>query len=130
MVEVSRQNNLLERAVRHFSADKVIVPDFAAAAKLQKLGVKEVVTEDGTEFKQGMISGGQHSNIFHLTFGTSQLDRQIHQLINEVSALEQRYDELKKETTSSEQESQLIKAQTTCELHIESLQKHLATCDS
>jgi len=46
--------------VRYFSADKVIVKDFAAAVKLQKLGLKEIVTEDGTEFKQGMISGGQH----------------------------------------------------------------------
>jgi hypothetical protein len=33
--------------------------------------VKEVITEDGTEFKQGMISGGQHTNVFNITFGVN-----------------------------------------------------------
>jgi chromosome segregation ATPase len=75
VVEVSRQNNQLDKAVRYFCADKVFVKDFQTAANLQKLGIKDIVTEDGTEFKQGMISGGQHTNIFHLTFGTNQLDR-------------------------------------------------------
>jgi hypothetical protein len=68
------------------------------------------VTEDGTEFKQGMISGGQHNNIFNLTLGTTQLDRQISQMVNEVQLLETRYEALKKEENSSAKESQLIQA--------------------
>lgn len=79
---------MLDRAVRYFCADKVYVKDFQTAATLQRLGIKDIVTEDGTEFKQGMISGGQHSNIFNMTFGTAQMDKQISQMINEVHALE------------------------------------------
>lgn len=80
----------------------MFVKDFKAAANLQKLGVKDIVTEDGTEFKQGMISGGQHTNIFNLMFGTNQLDRQITQLVGEVAALEQKYEGLKKAAGSGQ----------------------------
>jgi hypothetical protein len=52
-----------------------------------------------------MISGGQHQNIFNLTFGTNQLDRQIQLLINEVSTLEQHYEALKNHITDSQRES-------------------------
>jgi hypothetical protein len=37
--------------------------------KLQRLGYKEVVTLEGTEFKAGMISGGIHKNIFNVSLG-------------------------------------------------------------
>lgn len=63
--------------MRYFSGSKVCVKDFQAAATLQKQGIKDIVAEDGTEFKQGMISGGQHTNIFNVTFGTTLLDKQI-----------------------------------------------------
>lgn len=39
---------MLERAVRYFVGDKVVVQDFQKAADLQRKGVKEVLTEDGT----------------------------------------------------------------------------------
>jgi len=43
---------MLERAVRYFSADTVVAKTFEMAANLQrKKGIKDIVTEDGTEFK-------------------------------------------------------------------------------
>ena len=51
VVEVSRSHAHLERAVRYFLADKVVCKDFDTAVKLQRLGVREIVTYDGTEFK-------------------------------------------------------------------------------
>lgn len=71
VIEISRKEALLERAVRYFVGDKVVVQDFQKAADLQRKGVKEVLTEDGTQFVRGMISGGNHSNIFKLSLGTS-----------------------------------------------------------
>jgi hypothetical protein len=50
-------------------ADKVVCKDFDTAVKLQRLGLKDIVTYDGTEFKQGLISGGQHKNIFNVNLG-------------------------------------------------------------
>jgi len=85
VIEVSRQDNALERAVRYFAGDKVVAKDFATAANLQqKKGIKDVISEDGTEFKQGMISGGQHSNIFNISLGTTSLDRQIVKLVDSI----------------------------------------------
>lgn len=48
VIEISRKEALLERAVRYFVGDKVVVPDFQRAEDLQRKGVKEVLTEDGT----------------------------------------------------------------------------------
>jgi chromosome segregation ATPase len=66
---------MLERAVRYFVGDKVVCKEFKQATELQKRGVKEIVTEDGTMFNRGMISGGSHQNIFKLQLGTSQIDK-------------------------------------------------------
>ncbi len=49
--------------------------------------MKEIVTWDGTEFKQGMISGGQHKNIFSVNLGQMTLDRDIKKLSDEISHL-------------------------------------------
>lgn len=52
VIEISRQDPMLERAVRYFSADTVVAKTFEMAANLQrKKGIKDIVTEDGTEFK-------------------------------------------------------------------------------
>lgn len=61
----------MERAVRYFLGDKVVCKDFKQAAELQKKGVQEIVTEDGTMFNRGLISGGQQSNIFKVQLGTT-----------------------------------------------------------
>ena len=79
---------MLDKAIRFFVGDKVCVPDFKAATALQKAGVKDIVTLEGTQFKQGMISGGQQNNIFKLSLGTSQLDGKIMQLAKAVGELE------------------------------------------
>ena len=57
--------------------------DVAAILQRQK-HIKDIITEDGTEFKQGMISGGNHSNIFNLSLGTVQLDQSINQAIDRI----------------------------------------------
>ena len=71
VIEVSRRHNLLERALRYFLSDKLVVPDFDTATRLQRsIGAKDLVTLDGTEFKHGMISGGTHSsNLFAVNLG-------------------------------------------------------------
>ena len=59
VIEVGRKEPLLEQAVRYFAADKIVAKDFNVAVQLQSnKGLTDLVTEDGTEFKQGMISGG------------------------------------------------------------------------
>ncbi len=87
MIEISRAHPAVEKAIRYFVADKVVCEDFEKAVKLQAQGVKEIVTWDGTEFKQGMISGGQHKNIFSLNLGQLSLDRDIKKLSDEISIL-------------------------------------------
>ena len=52
VIEVGRKEPLLEQAVRYFTADKVVAKDFEVAVKLQNdKGLRDLVTEDGTEFK-------------------------------------------------------------------------------
>lgn len=58
VLEVSRRHQHLDKAIRYFLGDKVVCKDFDTGVKLQRMGVKDIVTEEGTEFKQGMISGG------------------------------------------------------------------------
>ena len=56
------------------------------------------MTEDGTEFKSGMISGGHHSNnIFNLNLGTAQIDSTISKVVDKVQKLEKEHMALKRE---------------------------------
>jgi len=69
---VTRKNNgLVQKAVEFFVGDRVVCSNFEMAKRLQReLGCKNIVTLDGTEFKKGMISGGQHhQNLFDLKLG-------------------------------------------------------------
>lgn len=50
LIEVPRAETGVEKAVRFFAGDKVFVKDFKQATELQKKGVKDIVTEDGTLF--------------------------------------------------------------------------------
>lgn len=58
VVEVPRSEPLLDRAVRYFINSKVYAKSFDIAVRLQQKGFKDIVTQEGTCFKQGMISGG------------------------------------------------------------------------
>jgi chromosome segregation ATPase len=89
VIEVSRKHANLDKAVRYFLGDKVVCKDFDLAVKLQGLGVKDIVTEDGTEFKQGMISGGVHQNIFNLNFGVFKLDSEWRKLFEVIKKLDE-----------------------------------------
>jgi chromosome segregation ATPase len=51
VIEISRTHVNLERAIRYFLFDKVVCDDFDTAVKVQALGVRDIVTLDGTEFK-------------------------------------------------------------------------------
>ena len=89
VIDISKKDPLLERAVRYFTADKVVTKTFEMAARLSvEKGIRDIVTEDGTEFKQGMISGGHHENVFNLNLGTAQLDTHISKLIDKIQKLE------------------------------------------
>lgn len=58
VIEFSRRYANLDKAFRYFLADKVVCKDFDTAVKLQRMGIKDIITFEGTEFKSGMISGG------------------------------------------------------------------------
>lgn len=87
IIEVSRNFSHLDRAMRYFLADKVVCKDFDTAVKLQRI-TKDIITHDGTEFKQGMISGGTHKNIFGVNLGQLTLDRDIRKLTEEIGVLQ------------------------------------------
>ncbi len=89
VIEISRKHTNLDKAVRYFLGDKVVCKDFDLAVKLQGLGVRDIVTEEGTEFKQGMISGGAHQNIFNLNFGTFKLDSDWRKLFEVIKKLDE-----------------------------------------
>ena len=85
VIDISKKDPMLERAIRYFTADKVVTKTFDMAAKLQaKQGIKDVITEDGTEFKQGMISGGNRGSTFNVNLGSGQLDSQITKVISKI----------------------------------------------
>ena len=86
---------MLEKAVRYFSGDKVVTKTFDTAAKLQMKGVKEIITEDGTVFKPGTISGGNQANIFNLNLGTVQLDANISKMVDKIQGLERELTKLR-----------------------------------
>ena len=86
---------MLEKAVRYFSGDKVVTKTFDTAAKLQMKGVKEIITEDGTVFKPGTISGGNQANIFNLNLGTVQLDANISKMVEKIQGLERELTKLR-----------------------------------
>lgn len=71
VIEVPRSEPLIDKAVKYFTGAKVFCKSFAEAKRLQKeLQLKDIVTEDGTQFRHGMISGGNQPNIFKLQLGT------------------------------------------------------------
>lgn len=84
VIDVTRRHANLDKAVRYFLGEKVVCQSFDVAAKLQKMGFKDIVTEDGTEFKSGMISGGIHQNIFNISLGSNKLDTEITKLAKEI----------------------------------------------
>jgi chromosome segregation ATPase len=117
IIEVGRQNPLLDRAVRYFIGDRVVAKNFDQAVKLQKKGIKHIVTMDeGTEFKPGgLISGGNHSNLSLLQLGgaiagkngfnaggagTLGLDKKIVKLIDLTQKLENSHALLKRTLAS------------------------------
>ena len=78
----------LDKAIRYFLGEKVVCKDFDVAVKLQSLGVRDIVTEEGTEFKNGMISGGTHQNVFQLNLGTFKLDKEWERILLEIQKFE------------------------------------------
>ena len=124
VIDISRRDPLLERAIRYFSADKVVTKNFQSAAQLQaQKGIKEIVTEDGTEFRQGMISGGHHANIFNLSLGTAQLDGTISKVLDRVQKLEQEHMRLRQEFEDEieAKERQALRQVSLTELELEAL---------
>jgi chromosome segregation ATPase len=119
VVEVSRSHNLLDRAIRYFLNDKVVCDSFDTAIKLQGQGVKDIVTYDGTEFKQGMISGGQHKNIFAVNLGHMQLDKDIKNLSNEVAKLQAELNELVEGENGDSEHARVVKEVTKIETEID-----------
>ena len=59
VVEVVRKDHLLQHAIEYLAGEKVVAKDFGTAMVLQRENeIHDIVTEDGTEFRQGMVSGG------------------------------------------------------------------------
>ena len=60
------------------------------------------MTEDGTEFKGSMISGGTHTNIFNINLGNFKMDKEIQKLTDDVSKLEKKLQKLRLEEKGDE----------------------------
>ena len=58
------------------------------------------MTEEGVEFKGGMISGGIQSNIANVNLGTFRLDNEWNELSKEVKKLDLKLEQLKEEEKS------------------------------
>ena len=86
VIECTRGIQGLEKAVTYFVGNKVLCDDFNQAEQLIKLKVKEVITLEGTQFKEGTISGGEHK-FANVQLGKAKNDKYIAQLINEVKSL-------------------------------------------
>ena len=83
VIDVSKRNGgLVQRAINYFVGDKIVCGNFDQVIRLQReANCKNIVTLDGVEFKQGMISGGTSSqNIFNLNLGQFELDKDIKKL--------------------------------------------------
>ena len=99
IIDVSRKNNgLVQKAVEYFVSDKIVCKDFDTVIKLQREGqsCKNIVTLDGIEYKQGMISGGTHSqNLFNINLGSYELDKDIKKLTDQIKRLSDKLDSQK-----------------------------------
>ncbi len=122
---MSRRHVHLDKAIRYFLADKVVCKDFDTAVKLQRMGIKDIVTFDGTEFKQGMISGGQHTNIFNVNLGQFTLDREIKKLVDEISHLEKKLNQLKESEGGDNDVSKVVKDLSRTETEVEILKSKI-----
>lgn len=78
--------------------------------------MKDIVTENGTEFKQGMISGGIHQNIFNVSFGTTRLDNEWKNLFKEIKTIDE--------------ELQILRQQEKDDNHMQELQREVAEAET
>lgn len=120
VIEVSRRHQTLEKALRYFLVDKVVCKDFDSAVKLQKKhNLRDIVCEDGTEFKQGMISGGQHQNVFNLELGQFKLNKEVTKLVEEIAQLDNKLQKLKEGENSEVAMSRALKEVSRAETELE-----------
>ena len=98
IIDVNKRNDgLVQRAVNYFVGDKIVCKDFDQVIRLQReANCRNIVTLDGVEFKQGMISGGTSSqNVFNLNLGQFELDKDIKKLSDQIKKLVDKLDGLK-----------------------------------
>ena len=93
VIEVAKGIPNLEKAVRYFIGNKVVANDFEQATDFKKQGVKDVITLNGTSFKEGMVSGGIQKGLFDVKLGSVQKDAEISKLVNRVGVLEKKLKE-------------------------------------
>lgn len=123
----------MQRAVDYFTAGKVVCKDFQTAMKLHRqLGCKSIVTLDGTDFKPGMVSGGQHNqNVFDLNLGQAELDRDIKRIQTHIQKLDEQltlHSNAMKEAKATECKN--VRDLNLCENEIMQLEQHLAMAKS
>lgn len=132
-IDVSRKNDgLVQKAVDYFVADKIVCKDFDTVIKLQRQGqCRNIVTLDGIEYRQGMISGGTHSqNIFNINLGQYELDRDIKKLTDQIKKLSDKLDDLKlKNKDNLANEARTHKEINNLEFEIDNLQQTKANID-
>ena len=112
-------------AVNYFIANKIVCDNFNSAMAIQKSNnTVKLITLDGTEVKNGMISGGQHSlNLFNINFGSFELDRDIKRIQNKISKLSETLSKNKAllQLTVSE-ENQIVRELAKNESEVENLE--------
>ena len=117
-------------AVNYFIGNKIVCDNFNTAMTIQRQNkAVKLITLDGTEVKNGMISGGQHSlNLFNINFGSYELDRDIKKIQTKISKLSDTLSKSKTELqqTASE-ENQIVRELAKNESEVENLEKQLAS---
>lgn len=126
MIDVGRSSDgKLQMAVNYFIGNKIVCENFNSAMAIQKSNnAAKLITLDGTEVKNGMISGGQHSlNLFNINFGSFELDRDIKRIQNKISKLSETLtkNKAKLQLTVSE-ENQIVREIAKNESEVESLE--------
>lgn len=102
------RNTRVRVAVDYYTQGKVVCADFNQAVTIQRqAGIKHLVTLEGTEFKSGQISGGQHTGLSSMSLGQAQLQKEMKQLQDEITKLEEKCQvELKKSNDLQRKQAQ------------------------
>jgi len=106
VVQFSHQDPKLQNAVKYLCGEKAVVDNLDAAISLGRKGVQSV-THDGTQFKNGLITGGYYAEGKKL--GPAKLDQTISTLLKSVRDITVSSTNLRKDIEKEEENMRSLK---------------------